>query len=404
MNEELKSALAEMKEGFESKSKEQIQSEIKAFEEKNKEAIEAEKKATKEAFEKEFTELKEKFDSDLKVVQDHADKLDMKLQKSGKKEQETKSFNQVLKETIEDNYEELKNLKPNSGTVNLEMKAVGDMSTAANFSAATQLYQDQRPLMIEPYGNPFLGDILPPGSSNGTQLTVPKENGGEGGIDVWSGTGDKSQVDYDFTTQTVPFKWIAGWVIVGREMLDDVAWLTSYLQQRLLLDLKKRENAFILNEATTGMLAQATAYDGSFTEKVERVIDAGFGQIVDGTDGGYSPSTLVMRGRDAVNIGLNKASGSGEFDLPNGSLSFNNGRLDIGGMQNITTTSIAADNFLVFDKNATQFVKRLQPELRVFEDAALAKQNKIMFRIEERAALAVYNSKALVTGTLSSGV
>lgn len=386
LNEILEKGLADVTEKV-NKATESSAEEIKAL----RTEIEGLKAQTESTASKEFAEK----------MQEQLDALDVKMQKGNRGQIETKSFNEVLAETIEANYENIKNLKPNSGTTNLEMKAVGDMSIAGNFSGATALYQDVRPLMVTPYGNPFLGDILPGGTSNGTQLVVPKENGGEGGIDVWSESGNKAQVDYDFTSQVVPFKWIAGWVVIDRAMLDDISWLTSYLQQRLLLDLKKRETAFILNEATTGMIAQATAYDGTYTNDVEKVIDAAYGQIVDGTDGGYNPTTIITRGRDAVKLGLNKATGSGEFDLPEGSMSFNNGTLNIGGLQSITTTAIASGNFLVFDRSATQFVKKLQPELRIFEDAALAKQNKIMFRIEERAALAVYNSKALVKGTFA---
>jgi hypothetical protein len=47
------------------------------------------------------------------------------------------------------------------------------------------------------------------------------------------------------------------------------------------------------------------------------------------------------------------------------------------------------------------FIKRLQPELRMFEDSTLAKLNKIMFRVEERATLAIFNNAALVKGTLA---
>ena len=387
INEILEKGLADVTEKV-NKATESSVEEIKAL----KSEIEGLKSKTDGSASKEFAEK----------MQEQLDALDVKMKNTNRGQMETKSFNEVLAETLEANYDNIKNLKPNSGTTNLEMKAVGDMSIAGNFSGATAIYQDVRPLMVNPYGNPFLGDILPAGTSNGTQLVVPKENGGEGGIDVWTEGSNKSQVDYDFTSQVVPFKWIAGWVVIDRAMLDDIAWLTSYLQQRLLLDLKKRETSFILNEAVTGMLAQSTAYDGTYTNEVERVIDAAYGQIVDGTDGGYNPTTIITRGRDAVKLGLNKAVGSGEFDLPQGSMSFNNGTLNIGGLQSITTTAIAANNFLVFDRSATQFVKKLQPELRIFEDATLAKQNKIMFRIEERAALAVYNSKALVKGTLTS--
>jgi hypothetical protein len=38
-------------------------------------------------------------------------------------------------------------------------------------------------------------------------------------------------------------------------------------------------------------------------------------------------------------------------------------------------------------------------EIRMFEDAALAKKNKVMFRIEERVSMAIFNNDAIVKGT-----
>jgi hypothetical protein len=82
-------------------------------------------------------------------------------------------------------------------------------------------------------------------------------------------------------------------------------------------------------------------------------------------------------------------------------VAFAQGNLQIGGLTVAKTTQIGTGNFLTFDRNATMFIKRLQPELRMFEDAALAKLNRVMFRIEERATLAIFNNQALVKGTLA---
>ena len=52
---------------------------------------------------------------------------------------------------------------------------------------------------------------------------------------------------------------------------------------------------------------------------------------------------------------------------------------------------------------ATMFIKRMQPELRLFDgDAQLARKNKVMFRIEERATLAIFNNAAIVKGALAN--
>ena len=43
----------------------------------------------------------------------------------------------------------------------------------------------------------------------------------------------------------------------------------------------------------------------------------------------------------------------------------------------------------------------MNPEIRMFEDATLAKQNKVMFRIEERVAQVIFNADAIVKGALT---
>ena len=67
-------------------------------------------------------------------------------------------------------------------------------------------------------------------------------------------------------------------------MLDDIPWLISYLQNRLLIDLKRAENDFVLNGRTgtnpvAGLLATAKAYDGDLEKAVDRIIDSAYGQV-----------------------------------------------------------------------------------------------------------------------------
>jgi hypothetical protein len=345
-----------------------------------------------------------------------------------KSQENNKSFNQILGETIERNAQAIRDyrkekgevsfhmmpeLKEKSGEEKMEVKAVGDMSIAANFqgATATALTQDVRgfnQLIESPYNRVWLGDILPGGTSGGSSILYPKENGTDGGAALWTDpTADKPQMDFNITGQTAYFKWLAGIVIIERGMLDDIPFLISYLQNKMLISLKTAENGFILNGSAdtnpvTGLNGAATAYNGALTSKVDRIVDAAYGQLVEDTFEFYSPTHTILTPRDAVNIGLNKASGSGEYDLPDGSVAFANGKLQVAGLTNVTTTLVGSGNFIALDARATMFVRRLQPELRMFEDAALAKKNKLMFRIEERATLAVFNNKAIVKGTLAA--
>lgn len=374
----------------------------KAFEGKTYVSKEDAEKVAEEAVTKSITEQKQEFDRKISELS-----AQFKKELQLKEVQKPSSFNDNLAEAIEKHADDIKNFKKGKQEVTLSLKAVGDMSIANNFPGATPFIQDVRTGLIQnPYDRVWLSDILPQGTSSGNSVLYPKENGGEGGVDVWTNPAvDKPQVDFDLTSQSAFFKWIAGWVVVDREMLDDIPWLTSYLQNKLLISLKTAENNFILNGTTdtnpvTGLLTAATAYNGTFTNPVDRIIDAGWGQIVEDTDQFYSPTHTILSPRAAVGIGLNKASGSGEYDLPNGSVAFVNGRLSVGGLSVVTSTGMDADDFLTFDRNAVMFLRRLAPEIRLFEDAELAKRNKVMFRIEERVTQAIFNNDAIVTGPL----
>lgn len=374
----------------------------KAFEGKTYVSKEDAQKVAEEAVTKSIEEQKQEFDRKMSELS-----AQFKKELQLKEVQKPSSFNDNLAEAIEKHADDIKNFKKGKQEVTLSLKAVGDMSIANNFPGATPFIQDVRTGLIQnPYDRVWLSDILPQGTSSGNSVLYPKENGGEGGVDVWTNPAvAKPQVDFDLTSQSAFFKWIAGWVVVDREMLDDIPWLTSYLQNKLLISLKTAENNFILNGTTdtnpvTGLLTAATAYNGTFTNPVDRIIDAGWGQIVEDTDQFYSPTHTILSPRAAVGIGLNKASGSGEYDLPNGSVAFANGRLSVGGLSVVTSTGIDSTDFLTFDRSAVMFLRRLAPEIRLFEDAELAKLNKVMFRIEERVTQAIFNNDAIVTGPL----
>lgn len=404
LKQELEGLKLDLTANFETKSKLDIQNAIDAFEVKAK----AQEAKSKESFDLEIKALKDDFQAKSKTQQDHLDALDIRLkQAKGDQKLETKTFNQILGEAIKENAEAIQAHKQGDN-LKIELKAVGDMSIAANFPGSTPWTQDVRmDLVPKPYDRVWLSDLMPQGSTTKGSVVYPKQNGGEGGAAVWAGTGNKAQMDFDLTSQSAFVKWIAGFVIVDREMLDDIEFMTSYIQSQMLISLKVAENDFILNGTTDanpvqGLLDVATAYDGTFTAAVDKLVDAAYGQIPEDTFEFYQGNTAILNVRDGVKIGLNKATGSGEYDLPPGTVYFQNGRLQVAGLDIATTTQLGSNNFLTFDKTATLLINRLAPELRMFEDSALAKQNKVMFRIEERITLAIFNNNAVVKGTLTT--
>lgn len=389
----------------------------KTAEELKKEAMDNIKataeKAAQDIVDKQKVEFEETFktlakETELKNLSEKVTNLGVELKKQAqfKESNEKITFNESVAKAITENAEAIKNFKRGDGELNIVMKTVGDIGIS-NFVGATPFIQDVRQdLIATPYNRVWLADLLPQGTSSGNSVLYPRENGGGGDIGVWSGDGNKPQVDYDFDSKAAFFKWIAGFAIVEREALDDIPFLISYLQNKLLIDLKRAENAFILagtsdSNPVEGLLATATAYDGTFTGDVDKIIDASYGQIAEKTHDMYTGNIAVLNPRDIVKVGLNKAIGSGEYNLPQDSVKFSNGTLNIGGVTAASTTGITKNNFLTFDRNAVMFLRRMQPEIRMFEDAALAKSNKVMFRVEERVTQILFNTEAIVKGTFT---
>lgn len=400
------------------------------------------KQAATEAAKAETTELKTKLETtekelvDIKawkVIREEADKknqdwIDSEIAggKRGKAEPEAKTFNQILSETIERNADKIQNFRKGQGHAAFdllpevksdgkerEVKVVGDMSITANFPAADTIYGDRLSRLIEtPVNRVDIAALLPSGNGTGTSINYPRENGvGEGGVDVWT-TGDKAAIDWDFIPVNAPYKTIAGVVIIERFMLDDIPFLNSFIQSRMLLSLINARNSLILNgndtaPALEGLQDVATDYNGQFTGNtttlaIKKLVDAAYGQIPNETHDWYRGNLIILNTRDQVNIGLNTATGSGEFDLPLGSVAFSNGNLSIGGLRTVGVSSptMPENTFYAIDTSATMVITRMAPELRMFESADLARVNKVMFRIEQRVTALWFNEDALVKGVL----
>lgn len=312
-----------------------------------------------------------------------------------------KSFSESLGESLDENRDVLSKLKTKAqASGSIQLKVVGDMAltnfgTGAYGAATTEVRSG---LYQSPYSPLWLRNILPSASTDGGTIQYLRDNGGEGAAAVWTEGTSKPQVDHDFTLVTETVDWIAGYTKVPRSMLDDVTWLNSYLSQQLVYGkrgLFVAENAEII--ATLD--ANSVAYDGALTAPVERIYEAAFGQL---RDNYFAPSYILMNHRDFVTlVALNKASGSGEYDLPQGSVLVINGQMTIGGVPVIAVPNIAPGSFYAIDKNATQFVSRMSPEVRFFDqNEDDAKFNRIMVRAEERIATLVLDSSAIVKGTL----
>lgn len=263
-----------------------------------------------------------------------------------------------------------------------------------------------RGMYMQPFMPQWFRNLLPQGSTSKGTIQYLKENGDVGAAAVWDGTGTIAELDAKpgtaplFDSVTENLIWIAGITRVKREMLDDIEWLQGYLARRLTTGrtgLWVAENVQIFNK----LVANSVAYDGDKTIPVEMIYDAAFGQLADNY---YFNPTILMNNRDLVSlIALNKAAGSGEYDLPPGTIVVINGQLTIGGARVIGAPNVTAGTALVYDASATEFISRMSPEVRFFEeDRDNVIKNLVTVRAEERILPIVYDEKGVIEVTFAT--
>lgn len=366
----------------------------KKFDEKVESVLEELKQlSTKEDVEKKLTETQ-------KQLQDQFDQLATKVNEGGEDARKNMTFADSLKVSLEENYEALKKNMSEKSNFTFEMKAFDWTNFTGYAPYNTEFRTGVRAIKDDPF---HWRNIIPIGSTSKGVIEYPKELEDTGAPNAWADVApraSKPEFNPNLEVASNKVEWIAG-IIKGIpiSMIEDLPWLQSWLNRRALRALLKAEDFQILegNGVTPqldGLLANSVAYDGSYTLMLEQIIDAAERQIADNEN---DATDAVISNTDKVGIILNKASTSGLYNLPEGAVGYVNGQLIFSGLRLHSTRQFSAGEGMVGDFREAEFVIRSAPRLRFFDqNEDDATKNVMMLRIEERAALAVYDENAFV--------
>jgi HK97 family phage major capsid protein len=331
--------------------------------------------------------------------------------KNGEKkpaELKNRTFEEVLYDTLmekSDDIAKFERKEKGHERLVIELKAVGDMSTA-NVTGGSRYGQQFAPnIMANPYRKVHVRDLLPVRSAGpGNSFTFMKENGaGEGAITTVAETGTKPQFDLDLIEATVNFETIAGWTRFTRKAMRNIPGFVAWLQQRLPeLLLKVEDEQLLYGNGSTpnikgiGTAGNFTAADSSSTNIEDALID-GLSQMEDLLE--RYPDGIVVRPRVYYNFFKNKATSSGMYDLPKNYV-FTNGTLYISGVPVLPTTAVHSGDYFIGDwKNGAALLVQEGMKLEFFEqDSDNVTKNKITARIEETIAFPVYGNDYFVKG------
>lgn len=367
-------------------------------------------KSNFEELQSKYAEIQEKGASkdELATMQKHLDTLDVKLQGKGVGTQETKSFGDVLAKAIMDNEDGIAKFeRKETKSLILELKAVGDMSTA-NVTGGNRYGQIMRDgIIMNPNRKVHMKDILPGGTIGpGNSFTFMRENGvGEGNPAPVAEGALKPQFDLDLVEATVHVETIAGWMRISRKMLNNVPGMISFLQARLPEKFQRVLDTQILygNGTTPNLKGILTA--GNFVASdaaasaplIEKIIN----DISDLEDTYERDANgILLRPKDYYSFFLNKAAGSGEYDLPQGVTLGVDGVMRILGIPVWASTAINSPEYVVGDFNmGAQLLTQEGMRIEFFDqDGTNVRENKVTVRIEGNYALPVYGPDYFIRG------
>lgn len=310
MNEqELKDALGALTIKLEGKSKEQATEAINAFEAKHKETVRTEAKAM---FDSEIKAIQDEFEAKLNLVQEHTDKLDVKMQ-NNKVAMEEKTISMEVKEKKA----ELKSLANRTSFNDVEIKATTNRAAVVGNQQAVEL-SDIGQLATRKLS---MYDAFPkfPVSSTNNNGTIRY-------YDWDSATTVRSaamiaegaafpESTAKWETVTIDLKKVGDTLPVTEEFFEDEAMFAAELKQFLVTNVDLEVDNQIANGDNTGqnMKGLFTSID-AYTPVASGITDASIYDLIPKlkesitTNGGskYNPNVVFMNIADINKYRLKK--------------------------------------------------------------------------------------------------
>jgi HK97 family phage major capsid protein len=341
--------------------------------------------------------------ADIKTMVD--DWADMeKLVKAGRfaaNGTEGKNFTEALGIAAQENADKLANLKKGEG-ITLELK---DMTFGNAFTTAGASVTYVKPGIIELAKRKLhIRELLTGGGmGNNSTFDFVKEISGTGSIANAAEGTTKAQFGLALQESSVRAEWIAGFMVMSYNLLNDVEGMTTFLSSRLPEKLLRVEDSQILNGSGVQpnllgiqSVGNYTAAAAAAVNRVETLIQA----IAQLENLDREANGILLNPTDWYNLWLYKGSTSGDYTLPRDLVQTIGGKMYIAGVEVFKSTAQTFSDFLVGDWSmGANLITREPARVEFFrEDSTNVRTNQVTVRIEERIALPVYGNDYFIYG------
>jgi HK97 family phage major capsid protein len=294
-----------------------------------------------------------------------------------------------VKEMVAENFDKIKSETPFSST------KLGTMTLGGELTGTSQISYVPNSQMRSIQSNPRLYElfrIIPTATGN---VTFPRGNSpvGEGSFGAQTEGNAKAQLDYDVTMVNVSVPFIAGYVKVSRQMLQDLPFLQAYLSQSLVEDFNQAVNTRFLNTIASG----STALSSSETYTSTKMVDG----IAQHAALGLGNANLILTTHKAwADVLKTKPS---DFSVPGGTVIAPDGSVRVAGIAVVPHIQVTTGRFYVLNTDAFAIAQASGFTVRSTEtDQDDFIKNIVTYRGEARIELLSFQPKAAVYGTIGA--
>ena len=302
----------------------------------------------------------------------------------------------AIGEAIVKGYDSIKEAVRTNGkgfNFELDLKAVGVMTEGANLTGNPYVSYINSPA-LRAFVNPHLRSIFNIIPVSTGSVSFPRGNTpvGEGSFGKQTEGSAKAQLDYDVTVVNKVLQFIAGYVKVSRQMVDDLPFLNAYLQQSLIEDFQRAEDTYYLND----LASSATAGSSSGANTAEKFVD----YVAQLGAANWQANLILTTFAGWANVMKTLPSG-GSYSVPGGITIDAQGNARIMGIPVVPHSLVTASKAYVMD--TTKFAIAQQSGLAVrsteFDQDDFIK-NLITFRCEARCDLMQFQPSACIYGAI----
>ncbi|QMW05327.1 phage major capsid protein [Spirosoma foliorum] len=294
-------------------------------------------------------------------------------------------------------------------SIDVNIKAVADMSSAGNLTGTYFQGYDLRPgVTIRPLFDAHLRPTIPATTTEKPLVRYVRETTSEGGFDMVAEGAEKPEIDWDFDIVDAPVRKIAGIFRLPEEMIDDIPYLLTYLTTRGMEELKNKEDQQILygtgsGQQLSGVFQVATQFaagglTGITTPNYFDVLVAAKKQL---RLLNLVPNFVWVSPEDYAKMRLSKAT-TGEYIFP---VLPGTDTITVDGTPIIQNNRINTGSFVVLDTRWMEIADRMQSTVRLFDqDRDNVIKNLVTCVIEERLAFPIYRPQAIIKGTFTDAI